>query len=112
MIECSVCRQIAVQVAVVFAKVARIDYPRQWQSIFADLIALMQSGSTVTVRRVYLVLHHILKELSSKRLTSDQKNFADVRDFADWVLSAGVSFSANLFLHHVGAIMWQLCADR
>ncbi|CAL8468538.1 g8078 [Coccomyxa elongata] len=70
--------QIAVQVAVVFAKVARIDYPRQWQSVFADLIALMQSGRTLTVRRVYLVLHHILKELSSKRLTSDQKNFADV----------------------------------
>lgn len=68
------------QVAVVFAKVARIDYPRQWQSVFADLISLIQNGSTLTVRRVYLVLHHILKELSSKRLTSDQKNFADVRD--------------------------------
>ena len=68
------------QVAVVFAKVARVDYPRQWQSVFADLIALMQRGSTLTVRRVYLVLHHILKELSSKRLASDQKNFADVRD--------------------------------
>lgn len=63
----------------VFAKVARNDYPRQWHSVFADLIALMQNGSTMTVRRVYLVLHHILKELSSKRLASDQKNFADVR---------------------------------
>ena len=71
--------QIAVQVAVVFAKVARNDYPRQWQSVFVDLTALMQTGSTLTVRRIYLVLHHILKELSSKRLASDQKNFADVR---------------------------------
>jgi len=70
--------QLAVQVAVVFAKIARNDYPRQWPSVFVDLSALMQTGSTLSVRRVYLVLHHILKELSSKRLASDQRNFANV----------------------------------
>ena len=32
----------------------------------------------LAVRRVYLVLHHILKELSSKRLLADQKNFEQV----------------------------------
>lgn len=73
--------QLAVQLAVVFAKIARNDYPRQWPSVFVDLSALMQTGSTLTVRRVYLVLHHILKELSSKRLASDQRNFADVSPF-------------------------------
>ncbi len=31
------------------------------------------------MRRVYLILHHVLKELSSKRLIADQKNFAEVR---------------------------------
>ena len=29
-------------------------------------------------RRVYLVLHHVLKELASKRLPMDQRNFAEV----------------------------------
>ena len=32
----------------------------------------------MAARRVYLVLHHILKELSSKRLVADQRNFAQV----------------------------------
>jgi len=32
----------------------------------------------LTVRRVYLILHHVLKELSSKRLVADQRNFAEV----------------------------------
>jgi len=32
-------------------------------------------------RRVYLILHHVLKELSSKRLVADQKNFAEIAQF-------------------------------
>lgn len=36
-------------------------------------------GATLAVRRVYFTLHHLLKELSSKRLLADQKCFAEVR---------------------------------
>ena len=72
--------QIAVQMAVVFAKVARVDYPKAWPSMFTDLLQQMQSQNTLVVRRVYLVLHHGLKELASKRLSSDQKAFAEVND--------------------------------
>ena len=70
--------QIAVQMAVVFAKVARIDYPKAWPNLVSDLLQQLQSQNTLTVRRVYLVLHNTLKELASKRLSSDQKNFAQV----------------------------------
>ncbi|KAL3137934.1 hypothetical protein ABBQ38_005181 [Trebouxia sp. C0009 RCD-2024] len=65
--------------AVVFAKVARVDYPRAWPSLFTDLLQQMQSQNTLMVRRVYLVLHHALKELASKRLSSDQKAFAETQ---------------------------------
>lgn len=68
--------------AVVFAKVARVDYPRAWPSLFTDLLQQMQSQNTLMVRRVYLVLHHALKELASKRLSSDQKAFAEVSGVA------------------------------
>lgn len=71
--------QIAVQIGVVFAKVARYDYPQAWPSLFSDLLAKLQSADMLTTRRVYLVLHHILKELSTKRLAGDQRNFAEVR---------------------------------
>ena len=70
--------QFAVQIAVVIAKVARNDYPRQWPALFADLLTHGRSGSTLTVRRTHLVLHHILKELASKRLAADKKVFAEV----------------------------------
>ena len=71
--------QFAVQIAVVIAKVARVDYPRHWPSLFADLLGKLESSDTLTTRRTYLVLHHVLKELSTKRLAPDQRAFAEVR---------------------------------
>lgn len=82
--------QIAVQIALVIAKAARFDFPQQWPSLFNDLMAGLSNGSTaqaagqqpqqqtLLVRRTYFVLHHVLKELSSKRLAADQKAFAQV----------------------------------
>ncbi|WIA40697.1 hypothetical protein OEZ86_004393 [Tetradesmus obliquus] len=87
--------QIAVQVALVVAKVARFDFPSQWPSLFSDLLAGLEPNaaaaaataggggsaagpSLLLVRRTYFVLHHVLKELSSKRLAADQKAFAEV----------------------------------
>lgn len=70
--------KIAVQVALVFAKIARVDYPRAWSTLFSDLLAKLQSQNSLLIRRVYLVLHHVLKELASKRLPMDQRNFAEV----------------------------------
>ncbi len=70
--------QIAVQIAVVFGRVARTDYPRDWPGLFSDLLGLLAGPDMLTQRRVYLTLHHILKELATKRLMADQKNFAQV----------------------------------
>ncbi len=39
----------------------------------------VQGSSQLAQRRVYLVLHHILKELASKRLAADQRNFEQAR---------------------------------
>eukprot|EP00775_Hariotina_reticulata_P003498 gene3498-3767_t len=86
---------IAVQVALLIAKAARFDFPSQWPSLFNDLLAGItgqsqpqggagsgsnggSSCSQLSSRRTYLVLHHVLKELSSKRLAADQKAFAEV----------------------------------
>ena len=42
-------------------------------------LLVVQGPNQLVQRRVYLVLHHILKELSSKRLAADQRNFEQVR---------------------------------
>lgn len=40
------------QVALVIAKIARSDYPREWPTLVSDLMARVQGGSTLTVRCV------------------------------------------------------------
>ena len=75
--------QIAVQVAVTFAKVARCDYPRHWPGLLGDLAGRVRGPGgpgALPARRAFLVLHHILKELSSRRLMADQRTFAEVWD--------------------------------
>lgn len=91
--------QIAVQIALVIAKAARFDFPQQWPSLFTDMLAGLANSSAgagqqpqqqpsqqqqaLLVRRTYFVLHHVLKELASKRLAADQKAFAQVKAAAN-----------------------------
>ena len=77
-VGCLLRLQFAVLLALVFAKIARIDYPRFWPSLVDDLLAVTAEGDGLRRRRAYLVLHHVLKELSSKRLAADQRTFAEV----------------------------------
>ncbi|OUZ99130.1 Importin-beta [Macleaya cordata] len=70
--------QIALQLAVLISKIARIDYPKEWPEIFSVLAQQLQSADTLTSHRIFMVLFRTLKELSTKRLTSDQRNFAEI----------------------------------
>ncbi len=70
--------QIAVQFAVAMAKIARVDYPRYWPTMMSDMLQKLQGDNVLVVRRAHLVIHHVLKELASKRLASDQAVFAEV----------------------------------
>jgi glutathionyl-hydroquinone reductase len=70
--------QVAVQLALLISKIARFDYPREWQELFPTLLQKLQSPDVLMTQRVYLVLNQILKELSTKRLAADQRNFAEV----------------------------------
>jgi hypothetical protein len=70
--------QVAVQLALLISKIARFDYPREWPELFPALLRKLQSPDILTTQRVYLVLNQTLKELSTKRLAADQRNFAEV----------------------------------
>eukprot|EP01018_Ginkgo_biloba_P030923 Gb_25707 [translate_table: standard] len=70
--------QIAVQLAALISKIACIDYPRDWPELFSNLAQLLQSSDILTSQRACMTLHQSLKELSTKRLVVDQRNFAEI----------------------------------
>uniref|UniRef100_A0A368UGM4 Importin N-terminal domain-containing protein n=1 Tax=Glycine max TaxID=3847 RepID=A0A368UGM4_SOYBN len=70
--------QIALMLAVLISKIARIDYPKEWPDIFLVLSQQLQSANVLASHRIFLILFRTLKELSTKRLTSDQRNFAEI----------------------------------
>ncbi|XXG39720.1 hypothetical protein AAC387_Pa01g0606 [Persea americana] len=70
--------QIALQLAVLVSKIARIDYPKEWPELLLVLAQQLQSADTLSSHRVFMVLFRTLKELSTKRLVSDQRNFSEI----------------------------------
>ncbi len=48
------------------------------RGVYAPLAYRKAIRRCVSYGRVYLILHHVLKELSSKRLVADQAQFAQV----------------------------------
>ncbi|KAL8517224.1 hypothetical protein ACS0TY_015448 [Phlomoides rotata] len=70
--------KIALTLAVLISKIARIDYPREWPDLLSVLAQQLQSADALTSHRICLILFRILKELSTKRLPYDQKTFAEI----------------------------------
>jgi hypothetical protein len=46
--------------------------------LFSALAQQLQSADVLTSHRIFMIIFRTLKELSTKRLTSDQRNFAEV----------------------------------
>ncbi|KAI4302663.1 hypothetical protein MLD38_038384 [Melastoma candidum] len=70
--------QIAAMLTVLISKIARFDYPKEWPELFTILAQQLQSADTLTSHRVFMIIFRTLKELSSKRLASDQRNFMKI----------------------------------
>ncbi|KAK6943462.1 Importin-beta, N-terminal domain [Dillenia turbinata] len=87
--------QIATMLAVLISKIARIDYPKEWPELFSILAQQFRSADILTSHRIFIILFRTLKELSTKRLTSDQRTFAEM-------ISQECSVSPYIFLAACG----------
>ncbi|XP_041361999.1 importin-11-like isoform X2 [Gigantopelta aegis] len=67
--------QVALQVAVLVAKVARVDCPRNWPELIPTMLEAVRCDDQLIQERALLVLHHVTKTLASRRLPSDKKVF-------------------------------------
>eukprot|EP00116_Pleurobrachia_bachei_P019308 sb/3479570/ len=66
------------QLIVATTKIARYDYPKLWPDLTPSLVGVLNSSeSEETKLRSLIILYKVLKELSSKRLMADKKNFRE-----------------------------------
>ncbi|XP_037114580.1 importin-11 [Syngnathus acus] len=96
--------QIATQIAVLIAKVARLDCPRQWPELIPILLESVVKGQdALQQHRALLTFYHVTKTLSSKRLAQDKRLFQD--------LASGIySFACSMWSHHTDLFLQQICA--
>ncbi|XP_061134737.1 importin-11 isoform X1 [Syngnathus typhle] len=96
--------QIATQIAVLIAKVARLDCPRQWPELIPILLeSVLKGQDALQQHRALLTFYHVTKTLSSKRLAQDKRLFQD--------LASGIySFACSMWSHHTDLFLQQICA--
>lgn len=95
--------QIATQIAVLIAKVARLDCPRQWPELIPVLLEAVKGQDGLQQHRALLTFYHVTKTLASKRLAQDKRLFQD--------LASGIySFACSLWSHHTDCFIQQVYA--
>uniref|UniRef100_A0A8D2PAF3 Importin-11 n=1 Tax=Zosterops lateralis melanops TaxID=1220523 RepID=A0A8D2PAF3_ZOSLA len=94
--------QIATQISVLIAKVARVDCPRQWPELIPTLVESVKVQDDLQQHRALLTLYHVTKTLASKRLAADRKLFYDLT-------SSIYSFACSLWNHHTDTFLQQIC---
>uniref|UniRef100_A0A8D2J5E1 Importin-11 n=1 Tax=Varanus komodoensis TaxID=61221 RepID=A0A8D2J5E1_VARKO len=93
--------QIATQISVLIAKVARLDCPRQWPELIPTLVESVKIQDDLRQHRALLTFYHVTKTLASKRLAADRKLFYD--------LASGIySFTCSLWNHHTDTFLQQI----
>ncbi|KAL6035978.1 hypothetical protein STEG23_038423, partial [Scotinomys teguina] len=75
--NCFYILKIATQIAVLIAKVARLDCPRQWPELIPTLVESVKVQDDLRQHRALLTFYHVTKTLASKRLAADRKLFYD-----------------------------------
>ncbi|XP_070542667.1 importin-11-like [Ptychodera flava] len=97
--------QVATQLAVVVAKISRLDCPRFWPDLIPTLLEAVKQPEQLYQQRALLTLHHVTKSLASKRLANDRKLFQE--------LTNGIfSFVLRLWNEHTDTFLKQIsCQD-
>ncbi|XP_050322482.1 importin-11 [Bactrocera neohumeralis] len=75
--------QVALQIAVLIARIARIDCPRDWPELIPQLVKQLQmcaqsDGDAGEQQRVLLILHHVIKALASRRMMAEKRVFEEL----------------------------------
>uniref|UniRef100_A0A4W4GIK1 Importin N-terminal domain-containing protein n=1 Tax=Electrophorus electricus TaxID=8005 RepID=A0A4W4GIK1_ELEEL len=97
--------KIATQIAVLIAKVARLDCPRQWPELIPVLLESVKVQDILRQHRALLTFYHVTKTLASKRLAADRRLFQDLA-------SSIYGFTCSLWNHHTDSYLQELQAGH
>ncbi|KAJ0067645.1 hypothetical protein NL108_008950, partial [Boleophthalmus pectinirostris] len=95
--------QIATQIAVLIAKVARLDCPRHWPELIPILLESVKGQDSLQQHRALLTFYHVTKTLASKCLAPDRRLFQELA-------SSIYSFACSLWSHHTDCFLQQIYA--
>ncbi|RKP26529.1 armadillo-type protein [Syncephalis pseudoplumigaleata] len=78
--------QLAIQNAVIVSKIARCDFPMEWDNLLQTLLSMIQSACNLAdpsrarliKQRALYTLHLVVKSLCSKTLTASRKAFQEI----------------------------------
>ena len=77
--------------------------------LFPTLLQKLQSSDVLQTQRVYLTLNQVLKELSTKRLGTDQKIFAQVSGLSAKAAAAKFALTYGDERLNVVVAVWNGC---
>lgn len=69
---------LSIQLAVLIAKIARYDCPREWGTLVPTLLEVIRQENPLAQRQAVLTLHRVVKALSSRRLADGQRLFREL----------------------------------
>ncbi|XP_011298747.1 importin-11 [Fopius arisanus] len=91
--------QLATHMAVVIGKIARLDCPREWDSLIPTLIDAIGSQNSIAQHRALLILHHVVKTLASKRLAADKQLFEQLTtNMFNFILNLWNTFTESFLI--------------
>lgn len=104
-------QQIAVQIAVLIGNIARYDCPHEWLELVPTLVEVVQSNDLLVQHRGLLVLLHVVKVLSSKRLQRDRVHFEELTTkLYDFILNLWDAFTQLFYKNIQEQTSLDLCA--
>ncbi|XP_013113259.2 importin-11 [Stomoxys calcitrans] len=102
--------QVSLQIAVLMARIARIDCPHDWPQLVPELLKRLQTFSTNArceslesgeQQRVLLTLHHVIKALASRRLWAEKRVFEELtNNIYDFIYQLWDTY-CTLFFHQL-----------
>lgn len=104
-------QQIALQIAVLIGNIARYDCPHEWLELVPTLVEVVQSNDLLVQHRGLLVLLHVVKVLSSKRLQRDRVHFEELTTkLYDFILNLWDAFTQLFYKNIQEQTSLDLCA--